>query len=81
MGKLNYEICDVDRQTMTVCWAIDSGKTFIHFTNDLGELLNLRKKVDEMIAALEEVKKEEDEKHKQELSLRARRAKEIQKRG
>ena len=79
---MKYEICDVDRRDMTVCWAIDGGKTFIHFTNDLGELLNLRKTVDIMIAMLEEVKKEEDEKHKQELekqrSLRAQRAKNIQ---
>lgn len=69
---VRYEICEVDKKTLTACWAVDAGKTFIHFTSGLTELYGLREVIDKMIDELEGAKKEQDKQHK--LSLRAQRA-------
>jgi len=74
---MKYDICDYDEKSLTVCWAIDGGRIFIHFTSNLSELLALRSIVDEMIKGLEDIQNKKRKKHKRELSLRAKRIKKI----
>lgn len=68
---MKSEICDYDEENIMACWMLDAGRTVIHFTSSLSELLALRETVDEMVKDLMRIAKiKEDASKTAELAWR-----------
>jgi len=59
---MKADICDYDEENVMVCWMIDAGRTVIHFTSSLSELLAFRERIDEMVDRLMEIAKTKQKK-------------------
>jgi len=59
-----FDICDYCRERLQVLWSINIGRLTIYLYNNLSELIELRRVVDEMMEELQKIIDEEKKKFK-----------------